>query len=333
MTRNLILSHPEFIYTRMQGLVWIANEGLGPNFVQPSASESLCRIVRECSPERPLLVNFRGIVDIGNYALASLQRTLRAIPRTLVVINGTHLHTRLIAELGDPTAAYSHSDTIVFGGLLESPTAGDLVAKSLVLEQDYVKQIVYKSFKKREKPDLLHSTPLTANGSLDARRIVSAREHFIWLSLLLADRLECDLERLEGAADALGAQAKGLPSSILAVSLRACPFAAAVGLLSPRNLEVVIVDHMGPKYELLEDYYFSSMPTDVNFVYVGDFLLGGTELKTAQLYARSRHCRVSHALVIGCWLRKEAYERNARVSVLSLSDLRTCRPDATIEFA
>lgn len=327
MKRALHLIHQDFVYTRMKGLTWIGNRGQGPQIVQNNAGLLLTQLYVETETTKPLVVNFQGINRISEYALDDLQNAIKKSSRPVIVTNGSHLRSRLVAELGDPSSEYSTIDCIAWCEVVDHEQSQDLIRESRALEFSHVKSLVHDCYCRWEIEERLHSTPLLANGVFDARQLISMPAKFAWVVMLLAERLEVALEELEeDAAD------NAIPSNLLAVSLRGSPIAGAVALISNRDFEVEIVDHMGPKHEILEEYSLVSTLQGVAYIYVGDFLIGGTELKTAQMYARSKGCRVTHALVIGNWLNREDYESNLGVNVQSLVDLKDCRKDAKIRF-
>jgi len=60
--------------------------------------------------------------------------------------------------------------------------------------------------------------------------------------------------------------------------------------------------------------------------YVGDFVIGGTELKIAETYAVARNCIVNHAIVVGSLFDPGDYE--GRATVHSLVKLKDANPAA-----
>ncbi len=83
-----------------------------------------------------------------------------------------------------------------------------------------------------------------------------------------------------------------------------------------------IVDHMGPKQALLEGYATGSPRTGLDYIYIGDFLIGGTEVKVAASYAFAHGCSLKEAIVVGSLLPPNEYKIGANVD--SLVCLRNC---------
>lgn len=326
MKRALHLIHQDFVYARMKGLTWVGNRGQGPQIVQNNSGLLLKQLYLESEITKPLLVNFQGITRISEYSLDDLQNAITKSKRPLIVTGGNHLRSRLVAELGDLSSDYPAINCMAWREVIDHEKSQVLVREARILESSYVTSLVRDCYCNWETEERLHSTPLLANGVFDARRLISNPETFAWIVMLLAERLEAALEELEKHADNV------IPSHLLAVSLRGSPIAGALALISTRDFQVEIVDHIGPKHEILEEHSLRSAIQGVAYIYVGDFLIGGTELKTAQMYARSKGCRVTNALVIGNWLKREDYESNLVVSVQSLVGLKECRKDAKIRF-
>jgi hypothetical protein len=134
----------------------------------------------------------------------------------------------------------------------------------------------------------LNSTPYRANGRFDARLILERPADFLWISMLMADLVETAIAETLAAAPRL-----------IATSLRASPFAATVSRLLTTGCDLEIVDHMGPSHSILEEYPVAHTARPASYVYIGDFLIGGTEMKRCEIYAHCRGGRLVAAVVIG----------------------------------
>ena len=56
---------------------------------------------------------------------------------------------------------------------------------------------------------------------------------------------------------------------------RGCPFAAALAFMKGEPLDLEIVDHMGPKLAILEEHHLNRVRRNLDYIYVGDFVVGG----------------------------------------------------------
>jgi hypothetical protein len=313
---------PDFIYSRLKALAWVTNEGILPTLLQANAGKAIAQIlINEENSKKPLILDCRGILDVDDHALETTRSLIRDDQRTLVFLNAEPIQQSLRRELGPYSLIWpSNSPVQVFGNYDQTYIA-KLIEQSALEVQDYLTTCVKGSFKKFENGDQrMASTPLLASGVFDARNIISDPTKFVWVSLAMSYALEDFLDK--------GTALR--PFRLLAVSLRGSPFAVAVGLLSDRTDSIEIVDHMGPKYKVLEEPNLRSSVVDEDYIYVGDFVVGGTELRIAEAYARTKGSRIKHAVVIGGMLASSDYGLEFEVS--SLVNLRECCPTEKFVF-
>ncbi|HVG33128.1 MAG TPA: hypothetical protein VM911_08610 [Pyrinomonadaceae bacterium] len=336
MRRLPVLHHEDFVYTRLKALAWVANETVLPTVLQADAGKALSQLFNEVEPNKPLVINCRGINVIDDHALDSIRGALQPPHRTLVLVNAGELKPQLDSALGRYDLYNVGGITVMVPGdaQIERATAARIIEQFPELEQKNVKNFVRDCF--RPYPDgemhRMASTPLLASGIFDARPLISDPERFVWVSMLMADRLEKYLDAgLGNAGEAQGSGTTDKPKNfrLLAVSLRGSPLTAAVGLLTGRQ-DIEIVDHMGPKYKILEEHSLRLSAGSEDYIYVGDFVVGGTELRVAQAYARSKGATLRHAVVIGCRLDPDEYQLDMGISYLV--KLEECCPTAKFQF-
>jgi len=281
---------------------------------------------------KPLVFDCQGIVTIDDHALEGVSSALRKIPRPLLFTNTNAIEAELRRDLGEYTAKYifGEAPVIVFGDdTIDRDVARRIIEQVEISERAYVSKCVGDCFRPFPNgPQRMSSTPLLASGVFDARPLISDREKFSWISILMADRLDKFLDQSLQLGQATPQRTKSF--RLLAVSLRGSPFAAAIGLLSDRQQAIEIVDHVGPKYKILEDPALHPSTPDDDYIYVGDFVVGGTELRIAQAYARGKGARIKHAFVVGKVLQAEDYRLDFEIS--SLVDLMNCCPTARFSF-
>lgn len=333
-----VLTHSDFLYTRMKGLTWTRNGIQASSMVQKDAGNVLADLYANHEVNKPLLVNFQGIKSVSGFALKDTVSPNAHTSRALIIFNCIRLRNRLIEEfanLGMPKVDFPEDDCIVWCKSEDHESVKNYIEMAKKEELKHIYSLVQNCYTSWDEKKRLNSTPLLANGAFDARKIISNPMSFLWLTLHLTEMLDSELERLENKEENKeeNEESEKIPSNLLAVSLRGSPIAAAVGLLSSRDLEIEIVDHIGPKHQILEEYSIEQESRGIKYVYIGDFLIGGTEIKTAQLYARSKGNSITHAMVIGNWLNSEDYIENLEVQLLSPVKLRECRPDATVQFS
>lgn len=329
MTHLSFLTHKDFVYTRLKLLVWAANGAILPTTLQAAAGKALTHIVLEEQCDKPLVINCREVVEIEDHALETTKDALNRTRRPLVLMHAEQFDpTSIRRELGDPHVTHHIGETevIVYGEeFTERAVVTQLVREASILEKSYVKKIVKQCFRRFSsgKKERMSSTPLLTSGVFDARPIISNPNKFAWVSILMAERLQHYLNSIlwqPNAGEDNKARTRGI--RLLAVSLRGSPFAAAVGLLTSTQNTIEIVDHMGPKYRILEDPSFMPSVVNEDYVYIGDFVVGGTELRIAQTYARSRGSSLQHAVVVGCML--DSTEYGFGIEISCLVDLKGC---------
>lgn len=317
------LRQEAFTYTRLKGAVWCAQGLSYPGQVQRTAAVLLSQLISE-DPDKPLVINCQGIVEIDDHAMESVDSALSKGHRRVLFINAGAIDQQLGNGLRQARDTY----TFPFGGCTLIHGRGKQMQRTEVeqlwktaaeCDKAKIQQLVRGSYREYDPPRLMSSTPLRAPGIFDARSLISNPESFAWLCLAMAEALEHLLDEVRPPSPKL-----------LAVSLRASPFAAAVGLLSQQQLDIEIVDHLGPKHEILEEYSFDVAPRSASYIYVADFIIGGTELKIAQTYAYTKKASLGGALAIACALPSGDYP--VPVKICPLVEAQEAWPDIHYEF-
>ena len=211
----------------------------------------------------------------------------------------------------------------------------------------YVRTLVANCFKRRDNGRdtlTLRSTPLKANGYFDANLLLGNPVVFPWLACLLADRLRALIEpppsrggdsTSDGAAPDDGDE----PTyRLLACTRNGAVLASAVRGLLPPSLLVDVVDRFGPVPRTIEAYDGDASIVDgpgarEAYIYVGDFVIAGTELRMAEAHAYYRKRQLAAGLVIGSVIGADPTQFEfGRVQVHSLFALRELVPDLTYWF-
>lgn len=305
-----VLNHQDFVYCRMKALIWAANGTFLPTLVQRNAGEMLATLLSSEKDGKPLIVNCQGVLNVDDHSVGPLNEALKLAHRQLVFTNAKPIEPLLTRYIESPRSSHSKDGdcTIQFGhNAINLEGLEKLLSGVAPLERSEVSRLVKESFKPFEDgPQRLTSTPILATGVFNARRLISNPQSFIWICLLLSERLEGLLQKqLLDPPDAV---------RLLAVSLRGSPFAAALGALN--SLPIEIVDHLGPKHRILEEYTLRRRDSRLTYIYVGDFVIGGSELRVAEAYANATGCSLKHALVIGTLLPPTAYSLGDKLAAL-----------------
>jgi hypothetical protein len=327
---GLALDSPDFAYVRMRALSWTTGDVQLSTTFRPAAGQALAHLLELTAP-RPLFASIRGIEWIDEYGLSPVGKLLEKSSYQLIILGGASFPlplNELERHLACPCRCIRIADQDIWLFTRGEPPPPDVLTEHLAAlnhaEKDKVRDLVRDSYVAVAGPlRRLNSTPLLASGHFDARRILSEPSSFVWVSLLLADRL-ADLE----SADGPNVHHRAPRRRILAVSLRGAVLASSLAILTGEKLE--IVDHLGPVHRILEGYSLTPSSDSCDYVYVADFVVGGAELKAASTYVWSRGSHLRRALALGTLLHPAEYSNEIRLE--SLVQLRDCRPDAKYEF-
>lgn len=188
----------------------------------------------------------------------------------------------LIANTGDPEHLISQVPGVV--------------ADYECFLQQRVQSIIEGTFTLNQPGDLLKfeklaSTPLLANGEFDAGTILSDPALFLTMVTCVGDKLEKFLVREE-----LNNQSS---TKFLAVNLRSSPIVSALAKML--GYDFLIIDHLGPNHKRYNVDFGQKHFSTCAYVYIGDFMVGGTEVGIAQNYVQFLGGRLEHAFVLGSY--------------------------------
>lgn len=283
----------------------------------------MIKFLSEISSDKAVVINCLGVHALGDHAADDLAQEVAGRKATTLFANAQAIQERLAGTLGPPLARYE-----IRGGasLIYSLDPGRDAALQLVqtardTEDASARQWVASSFEAFSggSPRRLASTPLLSYGVFNSRKLISTPLIFTYLSLLLAQELEEVLEKLTPRSPRL-----------LAVSLRSSPFAVAARQLARQWLPLEIVNHLGPCQNIFRDHDLENHSAGGDYILVGDFVVGGTELKVAQSYARLRGGELKAAVVIGTQLEPTDY--GLQLEIRRLVSLHEIRPKTKFWF-
>jgi hypothetical protein len=223
---------------------------------------------------------------------------------------------KLKLSIGEELIGYAYAEKVSGATRLKQ-----FVCNGFDLELAETKKIVGDCFEKHKGNQItrLNSTPIRSTGVFNARELIGNPKKFSLIALQMAERLEFLIQKYRPPNPC-----------VLAVSLRGSPIAAAAAFLASPRLDVEIVDHMGPKQAVLEGYSVNTFRSRVNYIYIGDFAIGGTEIKVASSYACALGSHVTSALMVGSLL--EPNEYGMSIPIESLVSLKECRGDVRYTF-
>jgi hypothetical protein len=289
---------------RLKGLIWKYNGLVKPNKLEKNAADELTKIYKETDTNKALIIDCKGILSIVDHTLGGLFQEINSLKRTTVFINFNSIEQEIAnrkKEFCNDCKKDEGEDnlycTLYYGDgkfLYDSSVADEIKANLLTKVENCTK----KSFIKFESKTLkyLKSTPILTNGEFNASEIISNPESFYWTCLILADKVDHIIQ--EHKIGSLNGKIR-----LLSVSLRSSPFANIIGLLLGYYLETI--DHFGPINKFFELDNLDN--SGVEYIYIGDFTFGGTEIKISKNYAGWNNAKLEHAVVIGSLFDPEIY--------------------------
>ena len=193
-----------------------------------------------------------------------------------------------------------------------------LIQQAEAVDRKRMQDIIRDTFHENAlgTPAPLSSTPILASGVYNASHIICEPDQFNWTVLHLEQHL-----------DKLIPDWNPFQHCLLSGSLRAAPFAAALAFMKTLPRAVEIHDHFGPNPILLEEHDLGPPRHSLEYIYIGDFMIGGTELKIACNWAAWRKCRLVKALVLGTLWEKKRYQIG-EMAIESLVSLNALHPKA-----
>ena len=315
--RDKILTHKSefFIYTSIQAIIWAGNGLKTPSNIELNTGKILSEILDDTEDDLCLIVDFKGVIQKIDHALKPFFMALSVCDKEVIFINHSNIEDKLhsyIIELVMPKRpVFDFSSNIKHfknkhNDFSKHIAYSDIQKRIDTLLASYVNNSVKNSFLPfKDGPNLLPATALKATGIFNAALIIAEPKKFLWTCLLMAQLVERLKERIKE------------PIKILTVSQYASTFALTVGLLT--ELETDIIDQIGPEVRIYnQDELDNIRYSDVlyNYVYVGDFTIGGTEIKVAKAYAESFQCSLDYAVVIGTLFNAEVYKDNFQLNCL-----------------
>ncbi|RLD36497.1 MAG: hypothetical protein DRI74_08970 [Bacteroidetes bacterium] len=285
----------EFIYCRLQLLNWVCQGANQSNKLHLATVNELKKVYDSYQTDKPILLDCRRVRDIGNNALNDFLKNTD-FSRKIIFWNVNHLDKYIISPLLEYKIEYEHKQNSIIISTIEKGLPKQIEKKTQQLEQKFVEGKLVGCFEPYDEFKRLYSTHVLANGEFDATNLISAQDSFAWISIKLSDLVENYLASIR-ARDLSPDGKKYSDEKIMAVSFRSSPFAVAVANVLNKN--VIIIDHLGPKHNEYDIEILDFLNKGTNIIYVGDFLIGGTEVFISQMYSKMFESDLHFAVVIG----------------------------------
>lgn len=324
---NYFVPHSEFHYTRIMLFSWECSSE-PTNLSQTNGAffiKKLSEYINSTNAKK-ILVNCNNVVDIDDHFLDPIKGFLLKNKVSIHFFSNDETHN-LVKYLDKH---FDRDTNVCIGTLKENgtkvtslavnvnhgPEIFTLIKNSIELEKNGIKTMVKDSYSKNKKEEILSSTPLIPTGQFNASEIISDPSKFRWLVLLLVEAIHKVVQN-----------DKPKKYTIVASSLRGSAIAGSVKellhFLSGPNL--YIIDHIGPNHDIIEKPILNNFSNSDYCVYIGDFLIAGTELKITQAYCSFLGGNIKHAFVIGKFTKQN--KLGNKIDLHSLVKLTDCVSD------
>lgn len=265
---------------------------------------------------KKILINCNGVRDVHDHSLDALIKYQKENNLDIILFSNDRVH-RITKYCNEHINGNEYAEKVDYSfyymnvSKICSSEFNKLVDTVLNLENDKIKNLIGESF--IPCPQVLSSTPLEASGQFNANELISNPNQFRWLILLLVEKISSVIN-----------QSSMSSYSIVASSLRGACIAGVVKefLHFTHDVNFVLFDHLGPNHDLVDHPLNLKKTLRENCIYIGDFLIAGTELKITEAYCNFMSGNLKHAFVLGKYTKKSVLGNH--VSLHSLVELREC---------
>ena len=316
---DISFSTTSFVFARIQVLTWIANGTSLLYLLEKNSCELLADIIDGSDSSKAVVINFKGIKEIDDHALDRVFKVLEDNTKEVIIINGYSLYDKIITSKKDSKThitTNSADETIIMGRNSAISTKIILEERQQYIDQ-YIKRVLSETFQLFEGEQRMCSTPIISNGEFNSSLIISIPSRFIWITFFLSDMLFGLLE-----------ESKLTNVKLLSASLRGAPFAAMLGLIN--NLKFETIDHFGPKHKVYDVDFIQLKEQDINYIYVGDFVFGGTEIKIAKTYTELKGSKLANAICIGSLFDPKVF--SSEFNLKALLNIKDINPKAIFKL-
>jgi len=310
----------DFVYVRLISLIWKFNGLIKPDNLEIDAGQALNDIYIGESPDRPLVIDANGVINVTDRAWDLFFMSGFEIKREIVFINCSALDEKIQARYKEYCKGLNiqyepeQEAIVIFNSSIKVKNLKNLMqdVNAKILEK--IQFAISECFEENEEGNLLYlnSTPIKASGEYNASKLIGNAEIFSLITIRLADLVQELITKFK-IGDTL------FPPCLLAVNLRACPFVAAISMLLKIDFETI--DHFGPISKLLDEDKMNKSLKFYDYIYCGDFAVGGTEIKISQTYAHLRQSKLNHAIVLGSLHEPNIFKGFNLSSLVILKDL------------
>ncbi|WP_316799682.1 hypothetical protein [Pedobacter frigidisoli] len=318
------LIHPEWVYASADGIIWLTSGLSSPTNLSQNACDKLMKIYRTVSTDLPMVIDFRNVLDVADRALESLMKGFQSEGRQIIFINYELIDSTIDKAINEhyqkPLKGERNDNGLCYKILNDNGLSGEgIQGAAKIFRKQKISGYIKSCYVSFDHPRFLQSTPVLATGIFDASKLISGQTAFYWICLEMADQLRSLIKENKIVMN-------NKEVRLLSVNLRSAPFASVVSLLI--SVPLTTIDHLGPKHRVHDLDILDGLENlkQFSYIYLGDFCIGGTEIKIAQTYAGISSSELNTAIVIGSYVDPEVF--SSAFDLHSLVSLKSVHPSA-----
>lgn len=330
---NYFLSNENFYYSRILLFSWDCY--LQPVVLSQTNGEFFTEKLKEqiTLENKNIVINCNNVLDIEDHFTDSFFSYVeKKLSKNYVIVfysnDGLAKLVNYMAEHIDKSLSrfsFKHQEDelsffVVSKKEICSSVINTMISDAKKLEDNSVIAVVSASYTETRSAcgvETLPSTPLRATGQFNATNLISKPSEFRWIVVLLVDKI-FQLSKKNDIAN----------YSLVAGSLRGSAIAGSVWELLQQfddKITIQIVDHVGPCHDVAGRRYESPSAMKEQCIYIGDFIIAGTEIKLISAYCNFMGSKLTHAFVIGKYTEQNYIDKT--IELHSLVDLKKCKPN------
>jgi hypothetical protein len=289
--------HTSFVVLRLQAAIWIKNGLISISNLTSDAGNYIFHTYQNVETDKPLVIDCKGVLNVIDHSWDSLFKQIGILKRSVIFINAKSIEEKIrnnykeYCEQSECHLNLASSMVVIYHRV--QPSLTNILRDVEIIYNQYIKSIVLGCFcHHKEGKKLLKSTPILADGEYNANKIIHQPNSFLWTSIALYDYVEKIID-----SEKIG---KELPVRLLSVSLRSSPFAAVISVLL--DIPLVTIEFFGPSRRSLDEQKYLK-GGKFEFIYIGDFTFGGTEIRMSQMFSFYNNSKLEHAVVFGSLLK------------------------------
>lgn len=321
MKYSHLFNSNKHVYLRLQSVIHCTENSIYDGYVLgKSSANCLIEIIKTIDPRKILVINCKRVTEYGDHIFNVINEKTKSQKRTILLFNTSGIFdvlNQLLSAAGFEKEEYPSEGAIVINRVKDKPFYLKVIDECLNEEKEFLTDAITNSFYEYGNQEgTLPSTPIIAEGEFDANKIISNPKEFLTLTQLMADQVE---ELISQELNSKKFAENYRQIKLLAVSLRGAPIAAQIAMLVGRRFD--LIDHLGPRHKLFDVDFFENAANEIYYIYIGDFAIGGTEVKIAKSYAQMVDCTLEYAFVIGSLFDKSRFRSFTLNYLVNITDL------------